>query len=100
MQKKLKPWDRGVKPSQSRKIGPWLSVWPHFEHNMQTAYDTDCEAGSHWLNEAKSDLLNREFPTVVAMARLIEEERNQLKKQLRQLTKKGQSCKPRKTTKS
>lgn len=74
-------------PVKWTKIGPWLQVAPGFVPNMQTAYDTDCEEGSHWFSEEKCELLGREFPTVVAMARLIEGERNQLKKQLRQLTK-------------
>lgn len=64
------------------KIGPFMQIRADASLNMQEAYDCDIESGSHWLSEEKSQLLNREFPTVCAMADLIEKERNQLRRQV------------------
>lgn len=75
------------------RIGPRLMVRRGTTLRMQMAYDTDMEKGAHWLNNAASEQLNGDFPTIVAMAGLIENERDQLKRKLRQLkrlTKKGQ----------
>lgn len=74
-------------------IGPHLQVPRGATLRMQAAYETDMETGSHYLNNAASERLNSEFPTVVAMAGLIENERDQLKRKLQQLRrqiKKGQ----------
>lgn len=59
-----------------RKIGPILTVPDDFIPNMQDAYSADNERGSHHLNNEASKQLNRDWPTVIAMAALIEAERD------------------------
>lgn len=75
------------------RIGPILQVKPGTVLRMRLAYDTDMEKGSHWLNNAASEQLNADFPTIVAMAGLIENERDELRRKLRRIQrqlKKGQ----------
>lgn len=68
------------------KIGPRLTVPDDFVTNMQSAYDTDGEFGSHEMNNRKADELARDWPTAIEMARLIEKERDELRELLFRLT--------------
>lgn len=61
-----------------KKIGPYLTVQDDFIPNMQDAYSADNERGSHHLNNAASEQLNQDWPTVIAMAALIEKQRDLL----------------------
>ncbi len=63
-----------------KKIGPHLTVQDDFVPNMQTAYESDNERGAHWLNNAAAEQLNKEWPTVISMAALIEQEWDELKR--------------------
>lgn len=62
-----------------KKIGRHLTVPDNFVPNMQAAYEADNERGSHQLNNEASERLNLEWPTVIAMAALIERERDELR---------------------
>jgi gluconate kinase len=68
-----------------KKIGPYLSVPNKYVPRMQDAIDADTENGVQWLNQINSKQLNEVAPTVLAMAFLIEEERDKLKKELKKL---------------
>lgn len=60
------------------KIGPYFEVHnqPDYIPNMTDAYQADNERGGHHLDNAASERLNQEWPTVIEMARLIETERD------------------------
>jgi hypothetical protein len=88
--------------SRMLKIGPRLQVnRDGFVPNMQDAYETDMEWGSHALNNYFSEKFARDFPTIMAMAWLVEEDRDSLKRKVAKLerqlkaTKKGQQCSSR-----
>lgn len=69
------------------KIGPILTVYePDYVPKLIDAILADNERGSHWLNNEAADRLRREWPTLLAMAELIEKERDELKDDLKQLT--------------
>lgn len=55
-----------------------MTVPDDFVPNMQAAYETDLEVGSHAQNNRMSELFNKGYPTIIEMARLIEEERDAL----------------------
>jgi hypothetical protein len=55
-----------------------MTVPDDFRTNMQSAFEADGEFGSHNLNNAMSRDLSQNWPTVLAMARLIEVERDNL----------------------
>lgn len=68
------------------KIGPVLTVNTDdgYLPTMQDAYDTDGEKGAHWLNNAAADEFAKSYPTVIAMARLIEKQRDALLSKLKE----------------
>lgn len=66
------------------RIGVML-VNQDYVPNMQDAYDADTESGAQWLNDQASVELCNKYPTVVAMAGLIEKERNKLKHEVQRL---------------
>jgi hypothetical protein len=68
-----------------RKIGPFLSLAIDEPLTMQTAYETDFESGSHWHSNALAKECNRQFPTIIAMAALIEKERDRLQAEVDRL---------------
>lgn len=59
-----------------KHIGPILSVADDYEPRMQDALETDTESGAHWLGNAKAEEINKLCPTILAMAALIEHERD------------------------
>jgi len=61
-----------------KNIGPYMKVPDDYLPNMQDAYECDCETGSHELNNIAARQLNQEWPTVMAMAALIEQQRDEL----------------------
>lgn len=69
------------------RIGPILQMRKGEPLTMQTAYDTDCETGVRWMNEEKSKELSQKFPTICAMAELIEKERDKYKREANRLKK-------------
>lgn len=69
-------------------IGRMTVFDPKFELNMQDAINCDCEEGAPWLSETKGRKLMDNYPTIFAMAQLIEKERDQLKAKLKRLQKK------------
>lgn len=70
-----------------RQIGPLLQQASGEPLTMQAAYDTDVETGVRWMNEALSKELNEKFPTVVAMAGMIEQERDKYRREAKRLKK-------------
>lgn len=72
------------------KIGPILTIHSReFLPNMVEALCSDNERGSHHLNNLASEQLKREWPTVLAMADLIEKQRDALLKNLEEITADG-----------
>jgi hypothetical protein len=66
-----------------KRIGPYLTVSDdNYLPRMQDAYDTDNERGSHALNNHASEMLGKQWPTVLAMAALIEQQRDELLEKL------------------
>lgn len=65
-----------------KQIGPFLSVADDYLPRMQDALEADWESGAHWLNNAKGDEINRLCPTILAMAFLIEQQRDELLREL------------------
>lgn len=61
-----------------KNIGPILQVPEDYVPRMQDAIETDTEAGAHWLSNHKAEEINRLCPTILAMAALIEKERDEL----------------------
>lgn len=68
-----------------RRIGPYLKLKHGSTLWIQTAIECDLECGSRWLAEVKAMRMNKEFPTIIAMAGLIEKERDSLRRRLRRL---------------
>ncbi len=69
------------------KIGPILTVHEEgYIPNMHDAYETDFEMGNHHLANAKAEEFNKQFPTVGAMAALIEKERDMLRDDIRRIS--------------
>jgi hypothetical protein len=46
--------------------------------NMCDAFEADLESGSHRLSNEQSERFNRDYPTILAMAHLIEKQRDYL----------------------
>lgn len=70
-----------------RQIGPVLQMDKSEPLTMQTAYETDCETGAQFTNDLKSKELDEKFPTICAMAELIEKERDKYKREVKRLKK-------------
>jgi len=61
------------------KIGPFLTVCrDEYIPNMVDAFVADNENGSHHLNNKAAEKLKAQWPTLLAMAELIEKQRDAL----------------------